>query len=501
MLIDIENLVYNRTIESSRVEYKKGFHKEKVLHTICAFANDIDNQGGGYIILGIEEKDGMPVLPPIGLERESIDSINKELLNACNLIEPRYVPRTEHLVFEEKDLLVIEAIVGDSRPYKCPDRITKDKTDRSGKSYYIRKLSSTISAGPSEERELFNVSNNTPFDCRVNYKATKGDIDKDLILSYLNKIDAKEYELAKTMSLETMCRNLKILAPAPNEDRPINAGLLFFNIDPDRFIDGARVEIVYLPDPTGEGMEEQIINGPLDLQIESAMGYFRRNVMKVLTVKHPDTPIADRIYNYPESAIEEILSNALYHRDYSINQPVVMTIRPDRIVIMSFPGPDRSITDDDLRNRVLASTRGRNARIGDLLKHRGLAEKRGTGIPLVLRSLEHNGSPPPVFETDAERSYFRVTILINERFRDRSLGNDKAGLVENRDRDSLRSDILNALRDNGSMSMRELCDYLGYSRNASSLYSVIRQLVDEERIEYAYPEKMRSRNQRIRLRI
>ena len=57
MLPNIDDLIHDRTIESSRIEYKGDWNPEKVLRSICAFANDIDNLGGGYIIIGISESD------------------------------------------------------------------------------------------------------------------------------------------------------------------------------------------------------------------------------------------------------------------------------------------------------------------------------------------------------------------------------------------------------------------------------------------------------------
>ena len=82
MPINISNLITNRTIESSRIEYNENWNPEKVLHSVCAFANDIDNLGGGYIIIGIREENGMPILPISGIDKNSVDKINKELL-AC----------------------------------------------------------------------------------------------------------------------------------------------------------------------------------------------------------------------------------------------------------------------------------------------------------------------------------------------------------------------------------------------------------------------------------
>ena len=50
LLLNIDDLIHQRKVESARIEYKKDWNPEKVLHSVCAFANDIDNWGGGYNI-------------------------------------------------------------------------------------------------------------------------------------------------------------------------------------------------------------------------------------------------------------------------------------------------------------------------------------------------------------------------------------------------------------------------------------------------------------------
>lgn len=105
--INITDLINRRVVENARVEYKRNWNPETILHSICAFANDIDNWGGGYIIIGIEEENGMPKLPVEGLEKSSIDRINKELLQKCNLIEPRYIPVVEQTTFAGADIIVL----------------------------------------------------------------------------------------------------------------------------------------------------------------------------------------------------------------------------------------------------------------------------------------------------------------------------------------------------------------------------------------------------------
>ena len=164
--INIEDLLEQKTVESSRIDYKAGRNPEPIIHTICAFANDIDNIGGGYIVIGIDEENGMPVFPIKGIDKDSIDTINKELLQKCNLIEPRYIPVISHEIYEGKDILILWIPGGNTRPYKCPTEI--DKKTKSPKAYYIRKGSDTIKANADEERYLFSISSSIPFDDRPN---------------------------------------------------------------------------------------------------------------------------------------------------------------------------------------------------------------------------------------------------------------------------------------------------------------------------------------------
>lgn len=54
--INVGELIENRVVESTRIEYKSDWDPEPIVHSITAFANDIDNSGGGYIVVGIEEQ-------------------------------------------------------------------------------------------------------------------------------------------------------------------------------------------------------------------------------------------------------------------------------------------------------------------------------------------------------------------------------------------------------------------------------------------------------------
>lgn len=86
------------------------------------------------------------------------------------------------------------------------------------------------------------------------------------------------------------------------------------------------------------------------------------------------------------------------------------------IEIVSFPGPDRSVTQEGLKQYKVSNRRYRNRRIGDILKELHLTEGRNTGFGKILSALEENGSPKPEFETDEGHNYFITRLFIHKAF-------------------------------------------------------------------------------------
>lgn len=73
MPTSIKTLLSGNVVEWARVEFKESWKPESSLKTVTAFANDIDNWGGGYIVIGVEENNGRPVFPVKGITVEQID--------------------------------------------------------------------------------------------------------------------------------------------------------------------------------------------------------------------------------------------------------------------------------------------------------------------------------------------------------------------------------------------------------------------------------------------
>jgi predicted HTH transcriptional regulator len=85
----------------------------------------------------------------------------------------------------------------------------------------------------------------------------------------------------------------------------------------------------------------------------------------------------------------------------------------DELVILNYPGPDRSVRLDQLRLGKAMSRRYRNRRIGEFLKELEFTEGRCTGIPKIIDAMRKNGSPPADFEFDEDHSYFMVRLPVH----------------------------------------------------------------------------------------
>ena len=392
--ITIDSLMERNIVEWARIEFKEGWNPDTTLKTISAFANDIDNWGGGYIIIGIEEKNGVIKRPIKGLNPDSIDSIQKSILQFCKYIRPVYIPVTQPVYYENALLLLIWVPGGYERPYQCPKVPTSKNSE---KLYYIRKLSSTIVASNADVKELISLSHNVPFDDRMNMNAEISDLKREIIKDYLREVESSLIETVDTMELEKLANDLRIANGPKEYYRPLNVGLLFFNDAPERFFPYTQIEVVNIPDPTGQGMEERIFKGPIHQQLKSALAYIKNNVIAEKVFKVEDKAEAERYTNYSYSAIEEFLSNAVYHKSYQINEPVTVRIEKESIEITNAPGPDRSISDKDIKTFHMRTRRYRNRRIGDFLKGIALIDGRNTGIPTALKAIKANKSPLPIF--------------------------------------------------------------------------------------------------------
>lgn len=410
--INIADLLNGKTVEWERLELKAGWNPLAVIHTLCAFANDFHNLGGGYIVIGVAEQDGRPELPPVGLPMDRLDSIQKELLNlGHSALKPYYHPIVAPYEIEGKQVLVLWAPGGQTRPYRA--KMTLAKEDHSF-GWYIRKGSSTVIAQGPDEVELMSLAATVPFDDRVNQRATVQDLSRPLMVSFLEEVGSALAIAAQTLPIAELGRQMHVVGGSLEAPFPLNVGLLFFNPEPHKFFPGTQIDVVWFPEgPGADRFTEKEFRGPIHKIVREALEYIERNYLSVTVIKYSDRPEADRVSNFPLDAIEEALVNAVYHRAYDEREPIEVRIGRDQLSVVSYPGPDRSVKLDALRAGRAMSRRYRNRRIGELLKELDLTEGRGTGIPKIIGAMKRNGSPVPIFEFDEHHSYFAVILPIH----------------------------------------------------------------------------------------
>ncbi len=504
--VNIQDLINGRTVEWERIEFKAGWNPEDLVHSICAFANDINNWGGGYIIIGIEEKKGRPLLPPVGLEHEQADAMQKKLVHLCHRITPPYFPVAAPCEFQGKTILVLWVPGGETRPYKAPVSLARN----SPSAYYVRHFSSTIKVrdGSAEERQLYQLAAKVPFDDRINHQAELENLNLTLIRAFLKEIGSELHAAAENIPFRELCRQMQI-ARGPDEYlKPVNVGLLLFNEQPDRFFRGARIEVIEYQDEVGDRFTEKIFTGPLHVQLRSALQYLNNNVVKEQVQKLSDRPEAVRFFNYPSVALEEALANAVYHRSYEHQSTIEVNVRNDCIEILSFPVPFPPIDSKALKKSRVVSRDYRNRRIGDFLKEMHLTEGRSTGIPKIRRAMKRNGSPPPVFETDKDRTCFLTILRIHRLFptnkqEDVSTGEQVEGPVKGPvkgpvELTSMEREVL-VVSSQGLMSAKEISGKLGLAGKPGYIKRTLANLIGKECLEFTLPEKPGSRLQKYRI--
>lgn len=409
--INLSDLIGRRTVESARVEFKASWDEKttgaQVIRTICAFANDFQNLNGGYVVIGINENDGVAELPPKGLTPDSLESIQSWIRGHCNKIDPIYQPVLFPEIFEDKHILVIWAPPSDNRPHQAPE--SNEKPERK---YYIRLGPETVDANryPELKTQLMQMTAKVPYDDRRALQASVLDIRETKVREFLQDVRS---ELIHEQDTKILYRNFHIAVPVNGHDVPKNIGLLFFSQDPEQWFPGARIEVVHFSgDAAGNILEEKKFDKrPIHEQLRECLAYLENLSVRQLE-KLPNRMQAATWVSYPSQALREALVNAVYHRSYEGNpEPIKVYLYPDRLEVISYPGPVPGIEPKHLQGDIpLPPVPARNRRIGDFLKELRLAEGRGTGIPKLRRAMAQNGSAPPSFDFNEDRTYFRATL-------------------------------------------------------------------------------------------
>ena len=485
LAINIDDLLNKQRIESNRIEFKKGWNPVSIYHSVCAFANDFDDLGGGYIVVGVDtdDKTGVAIRPVEGIPIEEIDDILQDMVGYNNKIAPYYMPRTSMEEVDGKTVLVIWCPAGINRPYSVPENVTAKNGSK--EYFYIRSGTSSIIAKGEVLDELRELASRVPFDERGNPDIRLEDISTLLLREYLVKVGSKLASEINIRPLQEILEQMDLFV-GPKENRMLrNVAAMMFCENPSKFFKRTQVvEIVYFPEGRLNNpsnlYEGAVITGSVPQIIDRTLEYLKRMLVMQSIIKPENDYRSRKFYTYPYQALEESVTNSLYHRDYREWEPVVITVEPDSITIQNVGGPDRSISAADIsRCEILVSKRYRNRRLGEYLKELDMTEGRSTGIPTIQNVLENNGSPRATVVTDEDRTFFRITIPCHEAAgniiadianKDASVKASRRGALKNALQTALQTapetalQILEQIQINPKVTMTDLANLTGYSR-------------------------------------
>jgi len=392
--------------ESERVEWKENVAQiSDVVETVVAFANDISNLGGGYVVCGAKEgKDeaGFQKVFLIGLTSNRLKEIEGAVLSECReKVNPSIIPVTEEIPIAGSDKRILVFIVpatGQAHNYRS--------SGKDASTYYIRIGRETREARNSLLHELLlRKQVIEPWDRRMNRTAKLEDIDLLILRDYLQQIDLWDSDKTIEQYLSYQERLASFIPPLAEKEnltswvRPRNFALLMFGKEPTGFFPGAySIFSIYRGKDRSEPTAERIeVVGTIVEQAQKLMALLNTESYTAFDKNHP----RPNQVKYPIRALREAVINALVHRDYESDQPTRITVFSDRIEINSVGSLPR-VVDPETFKIGKASPYWRNQALAYFFNKLHLAQGEGQGIPTIIRTMLAEGCPPPIFQIGQE---------------------------------------------------------------------------------------------------
>ena len=427
------------------------------LKTVSAFANGI----GGALIFGISDKDEV-----IGLDNYKKDSENiSEIIKTK--IEPLPKVTLKHYLIEDKNIIILFVHSGKETPYYF--------TEGGHQTAYIRLGNESIPAKNSDLINLILKGKNRSYD------SLGTDIKKDNVS--FTKLKSLYY--LKTGN-EFTDSDLESFGLVNKDNFLTNAGALLADepIIKHSRIFCTRWNGLDMTSGIEEALNDNEFEGSILLLLQNA-----ENFIKVNTKKKWKKGNESRIEmpDYPERAIQEVLVNAIIHRDYAIiGSEIHIDIYDDRIEIYSPGGMfDGSFIQE--QNIMEISSLRRNPIIADLFNRIHLMERRGSGLKKIISSYQNaiNYTQEKEVEFKSTQKDFKV-ILKNLNYKVAIKSGDKMAIksgdkVAIKSQDEQLEKILEYIKKYNNCKTSDIENLLSVkSSRARKLLSI---LVSEKKIQ------------------
>ena len=348
--------------ETTTIQFKEQFTGQKeIAKEMIAFANTL----GGQIFFGIKDKTG----ELLGLSYDEIQTINRELGNAANEhVRPTIYITTDVVRAEGKHFLVCTVAQGKNKPYKGlnGEIWVKQGADK-------RRITEN-----SEILTLFQDSGSYQADAAGVTDTNFGDLDRYALNDYLKKVYSLDLDILADKA-EQLLKNIHVLN---HNGIPTLAGYLFFGKHPEYYCPTFMVKAVSFFGNELAGTQyrdTKEIVGNMPQIYEKSMSFMKSNLHNIQEKGASFNTLGK--LEIAEEVLEEVLQNALVHRDLLRSAPIRIFIFDNRVEIISPGALAGGLTEEDIRS---GKTFQRNPYMAtfatNALHYRGI----GSGIVRIL---------------------------------------------------------------------------------------------------------------------
>ena len=369
--------------ETTKVQFKEAFTSQKeIAKEMIAFANS----KGGVILFGVEDKSGKLV----GLSYDEIQVISRELGNAANeQVRPTIYIDTEVVRMDEKHFLICSIEEGKNKPYK----------NLNGEIWVKQGADKRRITENAEILSLFQDSGSYQPDAAGVNGTTFDDLDRYAIDDYLQKVYATTLD-GFGGKAEQVLKNIHILN---HNGVPTLAGYLFFGKHPEYNCPTCMVKAVsfFGNDLAGtQYRDTKEILGNMPQLYDKSMAFLKANLHNVQEEGASFNTVGK--LEIAEEVLEEVVQNALVHRDLLRSAPIRILIFDNRVEIISPGALAGGLTEEDIRN---GKTYQRNPYMAtfatNALHYKGI----GSGIVRILAEY-----PDIQLDNDDSAKEFKVTV-------------------------------------------------------------------------------------------
>jgi ATP-dependent DNA helicase RecG len=370
------------------VERKRNFEGDirvKARQAVCAFANDLPNHNqAGVLFIGVEDNGA-----PSGVRISDQLLQNLADMKSDGNILPLPVLTVEKRVLDGVELAVVTVMPSDMPPVRYDGRI------------WIRTGPRRSLANEQEERMLSDRRRykNQPYDLRPFSNATLNDLSCPFFEDeYLPAAFAPDVLKENHRTYEERLSSLRMIVSV-EDPTPTFLGLFTIGKRPLYFLYATYIQFLRIAGTQfgGPVINEAVVSGRLQDMIRMINQTIEVYKTRAYDIVSGPKPIITQ--DYPEVALQQILYNAILHRNYEeTNAPVNVYWYDDRIEIISSGGPYGAVTVENFGTPGIVAYR--NPNLAEAMKNLDIIQHFGYGIQLARASLANNGNPPLEFKVD-----------------------------------------------------------------------------------------------------